>query len=215
MSLIQSWCNTLLNDEARYQYTMAIQNMKELCPEMMSRKIDRANVQQAFVCQFVASHYVPGYNVLSVGCYEDTAYETLRKMEIPVLGIDPMVDGNTLDSFFWKSDPKRLFNIIFSTSVIEHVDDDETFIRQICNLLKPGGYACITMDFLDSYSPGQEMPATAVRFYTESDLEHRLRDIIESNGCKYLGDTNWTGTPDFWYQGHTYSLATMVFYKEI
>jgi len=211
---MEYWDNRLLNDVARDQYSNTIAKMWELVPDMMSRKIERANVQQAFVFDRVRQLYCGDDEVLSVGNYEDTAWAALVADNIPVLGIDPLTNGDTLNSFYSRTVDIG-FDIIFSTSVIEHVENDEQFIDQICKLLNHGGYGVITMDFQESYKPGQVLPATAVRFYTKYDLEVRLKKILEANNCKYICEGDWTGEPDFWYQGHTYNLATMVFQKEI
>ncbi len=209
---MQSWDNRLLTNVAREEYKPVIDDMFELSSEMMNRKISEANVQQAYVFDCVSYLINDSKEVLSVGCFEDTAYDCLIRDGWKVVGIDPDVDGNTLDSFY--NNINHQFDIVFSTSVLEHVKDDELFIKQVCNLLKPGGYAILTVDFLDSYKPGDSLHATAIRFYTNNDLNVRLRSIIEKQNCHYTCEPNWSGESDFWYQGHTYSLATMIFRKD-
>lgn len=204
--------NRLLTDKDRENYKPIIDKMWKLCPDMMSRKIPEANVQQAFVYDLVGELISTDKRVLSIGCFEDTAYESLLKRGWEIVGIDPDTDGNTLDSFY-KSTTKD-FDIVFSTSVLEHVQDDELFITQICDLLSPGGYAILTTDFRNDYVPGFPLPNTDVRFYTRYDLEVRFKSLLEKCGCFYVGETNWIGQPDFHYQGHNYSFATIVFRKD-
>ena len=62
---------------------------------------------------------------------------------------------------------KQSFDIIISTSVIEHVEDDEKFIEDIAYLLKKGGYAILTCDFNDYYKKGDDIPDGDYRFYTK------------------------------------------------
>ncbi len=209
---MQSWDNRILSNVARIEYIPIINRMFNTSPDMMSRKIPEANVQQAYVYDRVGGLISDDKEVLSVGCFEDTAYDCLVKRGWNIVGIDPDVNGDTLDSFYNRCNHQ--FDIIFSTSVLEHVKDDELFIKQICNLLKLGGYAILTVDFLDSYKQGDPLHATAVRFYTDNDLNTRLRSIIEKQGCSFVSEPDWFGEPDFWYQGHTYSLATMIFRKD-
>jgi hypothetical protein len=47
---------------------------------------------------------------------------------------------------FRRQHPQRLntYDIVFSTSVIEHVPDDETFVADMVAMLAPGGYAVLT-----------------------------------------------------------------------
>jgi SAM-dependent methyltransferase len=183
--------------------------MWETIPDMMSRKIPEANVQQAFVYSMVKSLYSQGA-ILSAGCYEDTAFELLKHEGFNIWGIDPAIN---YDLHNYRNLFTQQYEIIFSTSVIEHVKDDEQFIKDICDMLVPGGIAILTCDFNNNYKKGNPVPYTDERFYTEFDLDKRLRHIIESSSCYYLGDTYWKGEPDFWYQGHHYSFATMVFKK--
>lgn len=208
---MKSYDNTILTNEARKDYQEFIDVMKKLVPDMMNRKISEANVQQAFVFDRVHDLYEEGDSILSVGCFEDTAYAALVEWGYEIDGIDPDVDGNTLESFFNSTDKK--YNIIFSTSVIEHVQNDEQFIDMICKLLKSGGYAVLTTDFRDDYTPTMPLPYTDLRFYTKKDLEVRLLKIIEENGCRLINQPSWEGKPDFHYQGHDYSFATLVFRK--
>lgn len=185
-----------------------------LCPEMMSRKISEANVQQAFTFSTatdIAIH-LNKPKILSAGSFEDTATESLKKLGYNVTDVDPQINYD-LHTFALQNYEE--FDIIVSTSVLEHVKDDEEFIKDCCNLLNKGGYAIFTMDFKEGYKQGDPLPATDLRFYTNRDLNERLSNIINENGCKLVGDyTSWIGEPDFVYQGHSYSFATFVFRKD-
>ncbi len=204
--------NILLNDKQRERYKPEIETLCALCPEMMSRKLSRANVQQAFVLNMVLS-FINGYSdVLCVGHFEDTAYEALRVYNHDrIAGIDPQVNVS-LDMFFNHTDSK--FDIIFSTSVIEHVEDDELFIEQICQLLKPNGIAILTCDFRNDYSGDGYKPAEDFRLYTEHDLTVRLNEVLKRNGCSMYGVVDYSGEPDFFYGVYNYSFATFTFKKD-
>lgn len=188
--------------------------MWHYCPEMMKRKIERANVQQAFVLNTVVTEKVKFIeitpNILSVGCFDDTAYEYLKNASISIVGIDPEINTD-LHTFRINSNSK--FDIIFSTSVIEHVQDDEEFLDDICKLLERGGVGILTMDFNNDYRPGDRLPKTDVRFYTKKDLEFRLTKILTDNGCDLVDVPDWSGEPEFTHDGCNYSFATFVFRK--
>jgi len=203
--------NRLLTNEDRERYSPTIVKMFELCPEMMTRKISEANVQQAFVLDTVMKFSNKKSTILSVGCFEDTAFESLKVLMYNVAGIDPE-NGYDLHSFIKAHNTK--FDTVFSTSVIEHVDNDEEFIMDICSILNPGGYGILTTDFRDDYFVGMPLPYSDKRFYTKNDLEIRLGNILSANSCSLIGNPNWSGNPDFWYQGHNYSFATLVFMKD-
>src|SRR6185503_6174263 len=119
-----------------------------------------------------------------------------EKLHIKVIGVDPVMNMS-LDTFFKLTKDK--FDIIFSTSVIEHVKDDELFIEQICKLLKPEGYAILTCDFRDDYKEGDPKPVEDERLYTKHDLTVRLNNIAKQDGCEMIGEINYDGEPDFCY----------------
>lgn len=210
--------NRLLTDKDRNHLKPIIQSMWEYCPNVMRRKIDRANVQQAFVLNtvidFIDLEHPQKKAILSVGCYDDTAYEYLVQTEVPVRGIDPQINQD-LHSFYldYKDILDARFDIIFSTSVLEHVTDDEGFLDDICKLLAPGGIGILTMDFNNDYRPGDKLPATDLRFYTKYDLEFRLTKVLTDNGCDLVDVPDWSGEPEFTHDGCVYSFSTFVFRK--
>lgn len=205
--------NRILTDTDRIMYGFAMRHMEMSCPEMMSRKIPSANVQQAFVYLAVRSALLSKEtaSVLCVGSFEDTACATLKADGIQVLEIDPDVNGMDLHKFF--SSTTKKFDVIFSTSVIEHVKNDEQFIAEICQLLAPGGQAILTTDFKEDYRKGDPLPYSDERFYTTKDLTVRIPGILSKYGCKILGEQDYSGIDTFVYQGHHYSFATFVFRK--
>lgn len=202
--------NIILNDAKREFYKNAINELFDLCPEMMSRKLPRANVQQAFILDTVRKLTLKTGSLLCVGSYEDTASQSLIKTGYNVIEIDPNVNMS-LDTFFRTTDQK--FDTVFSTSVIEHVEDDNLFVDQICKLLKIGGYGVLTCDFRDDYKPGDGKPGEDYRLYTKNDLLVRLKQILNQNNCILFGEVDYDHEPDFQYGIYTYSFASYVFKK--
>ena len=204
--------NKLLRDEDREHYSKLINMMKELCPDMMARKIELANVQQAFMLDVVGKEIEKRLNteILCVGSFEDTASECLKMMGIYVTNIDPDVN---VDLHTFRESYENLFDVIFSTSVIEHVEDDEEFIRDMCLLLKHDGLGVITCDFNNDYREGDPLPYSDVRFYTKKDFT-KFRRIVKEYGCKLVDRGMWDGEPDFTHDDCNYSFATFVFRKE-
>lgn len=207
--------NRLLTDKDRESLKHVIDKMFIVCPEMMSRKIARANVQQAFMLDVIKDELKNDVfkSVLCVGSFEDTAFECLLRYGLSAVGIDPDINYD-LHSFRLKTEPAT-FDIIFSTSVIEHVKDDEEFMEDICLLLKNGGLGIITCDFNNNYKAGDLLPYSDLRFYTEEDLRTRLTNIIRKHGCKLVDVPDWTGELDFSHDGCNYSFATFVFRKDV
>jgi len=202
--------NIILTDKQREIYKDVINELFKLCPDTMSRKIPRANVQQAFVLDAVKKLSNKNSKILSVGSYEDTASESLVKLGYQLTEIDPAINVD-LNQFFLSTQEK--FDTILSTSVIEHVENDELFIDQICKLLKVGGSAVLTCDFRDDYKPGHPKPSEDYRLYTKNDLLIRFKSILDNNGCVLSGEPDYDHAPDFQYQVYWYSFATYVFKK--
>ena len=216
--------NIILNNKEREKYKDVIKELFELCPETMIKKIPEANVQQAFVFDYARKKYKEGDEILSIGAYEDTASESLRKIGCNIIEIDPdnvffPKEGNVnhiinidLNSYYEQNKDKK-FDIIISTSVIEHVQNDEQFVDEICKLLKESGIAILTCDFKDEYKYGDLKPGVDFRLYTKNDLLVRLKSILDKNNCELVGDINYDSPVDFTYGNCVYSFATYVFKK--
>jgi SAM-dependent methyltransferase len=209
--------NRILDNHARLEYFPIIARLFEVAPFMMKRKIQEANVQQAFVADTVLrlSKGASSPKTLCIGSHEDTATELLKAERIRPEEIDPSINYDLNAFFHLPTTMKGTYDVVYSTSVIEHVPDDDLFLDQICKLLKKGGVGVLTCDFNDSYRPGSPKPAVDVRLYTVNDLDVRFRRILERNGCELVDPPRWSDKrPDFVYMGiYVYSFATFVFRK--
>ncbi len=202
--------NRILDDAARQEYQEIIQLLFKTCPEMMARKIPRANIQQAFILDAVRSLAKPGASILSVGSFEDTACETLIKLGYQVTAIDPAINYD-LNSFVQQA-RGATYDVIFSTSVIEHVEDDRLFIQQIEQLLSKDGKAVLTCDFKDDWKSEEGIFDGSYRFYTQEYLYNVLLKRLQSS--RLLDEPQWNcPNPDFEYGGKKYTFATVAFQK--
>jgi len=209
--------NRILDNEARNLYSDVILQLKNAFPLTMSKKIAEANVQQAFVLDTVYRN-VKNYDnpkMLCVGSYEDTASMYLRKMGFPIEEIDPMINYYLQEFVDKPSVIPNSYNIIFSTSVIEHDPDDESFIKSINKLLSPGGIAVITCDYNDFWKPGDLKPEVDARLYTQKDLRDRLMRYMPD--CSFVDLPDWNcPNPDFLFLGkYRYAFASFVVKKKM
>ena len=201
--------NRVLTDVDRELYASVINEMFTHCPAAMARKIPRANVQQAFAFELIRALVPKSADLLCAGSHEDTASKSLVNLGYSVVEVDPVVN---YDLGTFRASTTKKFDVVFSVSVIEHVQEDEVFVDDMCSLLKPGGYGVLTCDFSSEYKPGDRLPSSSsVRLYTEHDLSVRLRGVIESNHCSFLDTPDWSAAPDFKCNGCLYSFATLVF----
>ncbi len=211
---MQEEYNTILDNRKRETYKTAIQVIERLNPDLIKRKIPEANVQQAFVFDTVyrLAQKFTNPRILCAGSFEDTACLSLRKVGFELEENDPVLNY-PLEKFITR--PVRNhqeYDIIFSTSVIEHVEEDEIFIRNIANLLAKDGFMVLTCDFKEGYKVGDEKPEVDCRFYTKQDLLTRL--LPKAQNCALYGKVVWEyDKPDFFMAGYNYTFATFVMQK--
>lgn len=203
--------NTVLTDDFRDALRPAEDEMQSLSPEVYVNKPVRANVQQAFVFNLVQKYVRPEDSILCIGYNQDTAYFALKQKGYQITGIDPLFNMD-LNEFYQKNKGKVFYKCIFSTSVIEHVPDDEAFISHVADLLAPGGVAILTMDFNDQYRKGDPVPGADCRFYTADYLFSRFVPLLKN--CRLVDVPDWKDhQPDFEFEGCRYGFATLVFCK--
>lgn len=206
--------NRILDDFARNLYAHVVEQMVNEMPNTMAKKIPEANVQQAFVLDTVYT-FIKGVEypkILCVGSYESTDAMFLKKAGYEIDEIDPVLNYS-LEEFFTKpSTQKNSYDIIFSTSVIEHVENDSLFVKQIGELLKPDGIGIITCDFKEGFKNGDSKPAVDYRFYTQLDFIRFMKNLP---GCVLVDEPHWDcPKPDFNYGGYNYTFATFCFRKQ-
>ena len=207
--------NRILDNQARRQYGPVVKQLQALAPEIMVSKIPAANVQQAFILESVARFAAPlvSPRILCVGSYGDSACASLQRLGYAVDEIDPEVNGLDLTTFCQlPSTGRECYDIIFSTSVIEHVQDDQLFVAQIGDLLAPGGVGLLTCDYNDLHKPGDRVIQGNFRFYTQKDLILRILPAIKD--CSLVDVPHWEcSNPDFMYLGYRYTFASVAFRK--
>lgn len=206
--------NRILDDEARILYEPTIKTLFELVPNTMAKKISRANVNQGFVFDTVyrfAKNYT-NPKILCVGSYEDTACMALIKIGFQIEEIDPMINYTLQDFLDKPSNSKNKYDIIFSTSVIEHDSDDKSFMESVNELLTPNGVYIMSCDYKDGWKMNDLKPPVDARFYTKKDLEFRLPSYMTN--CEFVDKPEWScPDPDFKFDIYQYTFAGFVIKK--
>jgi SAM-dependent methyltransferase len=208
--------NSILNDEARNTYENAIRTLFELVPNTMAKKIPRANVNQGFVFDTVF-RFIKKYDnpkILCVGSYEDTACMALIKLGYSIDEIDPMINYTVQDFCTKPNIQPGSYDIIFSTSVIEHDPDDKSFMESVHKLLAINGVYIMSCDFKDGWKEGEAKPSVDARFYTKNDLMFRLPSYMTN--CNFVDVPNWScENPDFKFDKYQYTFSGFVIKKEV
>ena len=90
------------------------------------------------------------------------------------------------NAFFFCADahcipmPRASVDVVVSICALEHFDDDRSALREMCRVLKPGGFLLMTVDSLSSpcitpdYRSAHAVRHSVVRYYTPDSLERVL-----------------------------------------
>jgi hypothetical protein len=160
--------NRVLSDKDRKLYSGLVETMYKEIPEIMNLKFKRSEVQAAFILDQILNIDLKNKKILCVGYDEDPVFFYLKKKDIKVSGIDPRFNYD-LHSFMVQTTEK--FDIIFATSVMQHVEDKEQFISDFGMLLKPSGSGILTVDFLEN----QPIVNITDQFLTANGIKNGIR----------------------------------------
>lgn len=89
-----------------------------------------------------ASKYASG-NLLDIGCGKKPYYKIFKKKVSSYIGLD-LKDGDVTGSALELPFPDNYFDTVFSSQVIEHVEDPFLMMRESMRVLKKGGYLILT-----------------------------------------------------------------------
>lgn len=199
-------------DNAEYEKEFKL--MEEKASDLISRKIYSSLHQSAQMLHVISKVLTDSSKILSAGAFEDVPTEVLSNLGVNIVAIDPVL--NTDLHFYRMHNLEKRFDVIFSTSVIEHVEEDEQFITDMAEMLAPGGFCFITCDFKPGYKEGDPLPATCVRLYTEEHLKY-LTSLLANYKCKLTRRPEWNITEDeldFEWDNVKYCFMGMSFRKE-
>lgn len=143
--------------------------------------------QRLLQAYYLAQPYIQG-DLLEIGCGEGRGIELLKPLCENYLGLDKsqeILDALTLkypDLNFkqmvippLKDLASDRFDVVVSFQVIEHIKNDELYLKEIHRVLKPGGKALIT-------TPNRKKSLTRnpwhIREYVDTELEQLVESIF-------------------------------------
>lgn len=174
--------NRILTVVDRDKLKPAIAELHRLCPDIMSRKIPEAVFQNAFIYEQVKAVARPRDSMIVIGGFEDPIGPALQRLGYQVEITDPQVDCKDASAVWLDSvHAGRFYDIVISCSVLEHVSDDGLFVKQLYQLLQPGGRAFLTTDFRADWREGQPTPDPEGRLYTLERLNWLVGQLPAGN----------------------------------
>jgi SAM-dependent methyltransferase len=200
--------NRVLTPADREALRPAIAELARLCPDIMARKIPEAAFQNAFIFAQAKHTLRQGDSVVVVGGFEDPIGPALRELGYDVDISDPHLDGRDARAVWLDSVRSgRRYDVVVCCSVIEHADDEAQFVRQLYQVLRPGGVALLTTDFRDDWQEG--MPAPDQRLYTAERLRWLAGQLPEGS---LLAPPSWGPyEPYFEFNGVRYCFCSLAF----
>lgn len=162
---------------------MSLQTAERVSHQDLS---DNYVFQRSILAYHEAAKLVSG-NVLEIGTGSGYGIELISQNASEFLTIDKFpYSGNELPknvTFKQMSVPpltgieSESFDYVISFQVIEHIEDDHQFVKEIARVLKPGGQFIVT-------TPNKNMSITRnpwhVREYTIDELDNLLKDYFSS-----------------------------------
>lgn len=163
--------------------------------------------QRLFKAYVVAEDYVQG-NVLEVGCGEGRGVALMMKKASQFTAVDkiePVIkdlqqkypEGRFVSMNIppLNSLPDNTYDFVISFQVIEHIQNDALYLREIQRVLKPGGKALIT-------TPNRSMSLSRnpwhIREYLPAELSKLAATIFK--GVEMKGITGNTKVMDYYAQ---------------
>lgn len=154
--------------------------------EITSEEITSDNPihQRLFKAYVVAQPYVKG-DVLEVGCGEGRGVDLLKKNASTFTAVDKI--KSAIDKLKEKYKDARFlemnippldglddntYDLIVSFQVIEHIKDDNLFLREIFRVLKPGGTALLT-------TPNRKLSLTRNPWHEREYLAEELTQLAK------------------------------------
>lgn len=159
---------------------------KVFTTEITSEKITSDNPihQRLYKAYVVAKPYVLG-DVLEVGCGEGRGISLLTANAKSFTAVDklkPVLDElqKQYPSARFKSMnippltglDDNMYDLVVSFQVIEHIQDDALFLKEIHRVLKPGGTALLT-------TPNRKMSLSRNPWHIREYLPHELKQLAE------------------------------------
>lgn len=149
-------------------------------PQHNARKVEYTAVLEAIEQITFDS---PAKVIVDVGGAGSPLPEMVKEVTgiLPMV-IDPAESEKNVDLHTYLQRNPPLANIVLCISVIEHVKDEAQFLYDLTNLVAPGGWLILTMDFASAQPDTYHFHWMRERIYTPTVMQ-RLGDDLSDLHC--------------------------------
>lgn len=169
--------------------------------EYSKKNIHFIDLQIPKILEILLKSYNKTFSIIDLGCGDGRILyalynKGLLKNAYRIVGVDiskirisrlkefcPFAEGIVADVCDLKQIPDNSFDIVISSQVIEHVQDDTKMLKEVYRILKPNGYFYVSTiikkwyGFWIYYNKGFKLDPTHVREYkSEEEFLSLLRD---------------------------------------
>ena len=200
--------NRCLSVSSLKEFELEINFFNKICPDLIHKKNQLALSQYALLLKFIIEKRLNIFKakILVIGSYEDLLALALKRLGAYVEEVDPNLNF-LLEDFIQKpAEDGVKYDLIFSISVLEHVENDINFLKICESKLKKGGFQYHTFDYLPHY---KNLPPTHYRFYSDTYVE-KIRKLLLFS--RMYGEQDYKNyLLDFNYNNLTYCFASILF----
>jgi SAM-dependent methyltransferase len=155
------------------------------------------------------SHYTIGVpaNITIIDLPRETEIQKMKKLGINGEIIDKTLERRSnvrrmlFDDMTRCAFPDNSFDCVVSVEVLEHVEEDDLFVRQVSRVLKPGGCFLMTTPNGEYFDIKEVNNPDNKRFYTREQLrtllgahftEVEVNYSVPHSAFRKLGKKNWS-----------------------
>lgn len=197
----------------KYTLSSSVNLFETLVPSLFKIKSPELLFPNAFVFEQAKSLAKKTDNIIVIGGFEDPTGYALQALGYNVVITDPLLDGRDM-SIVWQESvlSAEQYDFVICSSVLEYVEDDISFIKQMYDILKPNGVAMLTTSYRSDEIKEKQDASLSVRLYDREKLQ-KLIDILPPNTA--LHKPTWRDVePDAFIQNRGFSFCSFAFRKK-
>jgi SAM-dependent methyltransferase len=205
--------NRVLTSEDQLNLRPVIKELTQLSPDIMQRKSPDTVFQNAFIFQQAKSLAKKTDKIIIIGGYEDPIGPALQRLGYQVTITDPKLDKRDMEAVWRESILFEIqYDLVICCSVLEHVEDDVSFIKQMYQILKQGGVAILTIDYRADWEESMPKPSADCRLYSTERLHYLIKQLPPNS---ILDPPKWGDMePYFSSESIKYAFCSLAFQKK-